>query len=103
MTDLDRPWTPDEAAAWFSVTVVTIRRWVREGRLARIPTGGALRITAASVSRLSRGEYDGEPDGQGQGNGHDHPDCAERMASQTGLKTVRGPNGTRDCDSPRTR
>ena len=58
MTDSDKPWTPEEAASWFSVSEVTIRRWVREGRLARIPTGGALRITAASVLRLSRGECD---------------------------------------------
>ena len=37
VTGDDRPWTPEEAALWFSVSEVTIRRWVREGRLARIP------------------------------------------------------------------
>lgn len=64
MTDDDRPWTPDEAASWFSVSEVTIRRWVREGRLRRIPTGGALRITAASIAALTRG-YD-DADGESQ-------------------------------------
>ena len=58
MTDADKPWTPEEAASWFSVSEVTIRRWVREGKLRRIPTGGALRITALSIQRLSRGECD---------------------------------------------
>jgi excisionase family DNA binding protein len=82
MTGLERPWTPEEAALWFSVSEVTIRRWVREGRLRRIPTGGALRITAASVAALTRG-YD-DADGESQG------------------KIERGPFGTPVCDRPRT-
>lgn len=72
MTDDDRPWTPDEAAAWFSVSVVTVRRWVREGRLDRIGTG-ALRITARSVRALSLGGVDNAARGRAR-DGDDRPD-----------------------------
>ena len=51
MTDDERPWTYQDAADWFARDVVTIRRWVREGKLDRIAAGGL--VTAESVHRLS--------------------------------------------------
>ena len=33
VTDDDRPWTAGEAAAWYSVSESTIRRWVPNGPL----------------------------------------------------------------------
>lgn len=95
MESTDRPWTPEEAADWFAVSQVTIRRWVREGRLARIPTGGALRITALSVSRLTRGEYDAEH-GEGQGARDDLGDCPVE-GIETLARSDKAPDGVR-CD-----
>ena len=79
MTDNDRPWLPEEAAEWFRVSVLTIRRWVAAGRLRRTAPNGALRITARSIRELSEG-YDA-PDGQGEGTRDDHTKLRERSVS----------------------
>jgi hypothetical protein len=71
MTD-DRPWLPCAVAEWFGVTEVTVRRWVRDGKLTRIDVG-TLRITARSVRQLSEGAYDA-PDGEGQRTRDSNPD-----------------------------
>jgi hypothetical protein len=70
MTD-DRPWLPCAVAEWFGVTEVTVRRWVRDGKLQRIDVG-TLRITARSVRELSQG-YD-PLDGEGQRTMDSYPD-----------------------------
>lgn len=93
MTDDTRPWTYQEAADWFNRDVVTIRRWVREGKLERLEVNGL--ITAESVRRLStlpaqRSEDYHAPRGTGEGTGDDRPHRGESRGTEAKLREAKG-------------
>ena len=56
--------TPEQAGAALGISVDTVKRWTKQGHLesVRLP-GGHLRIVAADVRRLARGEAAAATDG----------------------------------------
>ena len=45
---------PDEVAAYFSVTVRTVRRWIQEGRIKGKKVAGQLRIPRREAIRIQK-------------------------------------------------
>jgi excisionase family DNA binding protein len=61
--DVDPLLTPAEVAGLFRVSVKTLNRWARDGRIGSIRTlGGHRRYRESEVRALLEGEQDGDQD-----------------------------------------
>lgn len=52
MTELERPWSVRDAAAWLQVDPETVRKWARSGRLRGVQLGKRWRFRGEDVRAL---------------------------------------------------